>query len=45
MYSQLEQRGMDEPPVNISTLVKMKSAGQPIACLTAYDASFASLVD
>jgi len=45
MYTQLEQRGMAEPPVNVSTLVKMKSAGEPIACLTAYDASFASLVD
>lgn len=45
MYTQLEQRGMAEPPVNISTLVKMKNDGAPIACLTAYDASFASLVD
>ncbi len=45
MYSQLEQRGMAEPPVNISTLLKMKSDGVPIACLTAYDASFAALVD
>ncbi len=45
MYSQLEQRGMAEPPVNISTLVKMKNDGAPIACLTAYDASFAALVD
>jgi 3-methyl-2-oxobutanoate hydroxymethyltransferase len=45
MYTQLEQRGMAEPPVNIATLRKMKSDGVPIACLTAYDASFASLVD
>jgi 3-methyl-2-oxobutanoate hydroxymethyltransferase len=45
MYSQLEQRGMAEPPVNISTLIKMKNDDQPIACLTAYDASFAALVD
>lgn len=45
MYTQLEQRGMAEPPVNIATLAKMKAGGQPIACLTAYDASFASLVD
>ncbi|MDP6675293.1 MAG: 3-methyl-2-oxobutanoate hydroxymethyltransferase [Gammaproteobacteria bacterium] len=45
MYSQLEQRGMAEPPVNISTLLKMKNDGMPIACLTAYDASFAALVD
>jgi len=45
MYTQLEQRGMQEPPVNISTLRKMKSDGVPIACLTAYDASYAALVD
>jgi len=45
MYLQLEQRGMAEPPVNISTLVKMKKDDVPIACLTAYDASFAALVD
>lgn len=45
MYSQLEQRGMAEPPVNISTLNKKKNDNEPIACLTAYDASFAALVD
>ena len=45
MYTQLEQRGMTEPPVNISTLRKMKAEGEPIACLTAYDASYAALVD
>lgn len=45
MYTQLEQRGMAEPPVNIATLRKMTSDGAPIACLTAYDASFAALVD
>mgnify|MGYP001814337629 CR=1 FL=1 len=45
MYTQLEQRGMTEPPVNVSTLRKMKAAGEPIACLTAYDASYAVLVD
>ncbi len=45
MYTQLEQRGMPEPPVNVSTLQKMKRDGVPIACLTAYDASYASLVD
>jgi 3-methyl-2-oxobutanoate hydroxymethyltransferase len=45
MYTQLEQRGMAEPPVNVSTLAKMKAEGEPIACLTAYDASFARLVD
>ncbi len=45
MYTQLQQRGMTDPPVNISTLRKMKQDRQPIACLTAYDASFAALVD
>ena len=45
MYTQLEQRGMAEPPVNVSTLARLKAAGEPIACLTAYDASFAALVD
>lgn len=45
MYTQLEQRGIKEPPVNVSTLRKMKQEGEPIACLTAYDASYALLVD
>ncbi len=45
MYTQLEQRGMAEPPVNVATLRKMKAEGEAIACLTAYDASFAMLVD
>ncbi|MDH3337406.1 MAG: 3-methyl-2-oxobutanoate hydroxymethyltransferase [Gammaproteobacteria bacterium] len=45
MYTQLEQRGMAEPPVNVSTLRTMKEKGEPIACLTAYDASYAALVD
>ena len=45
MYTQLEQRGMADPPVNVSTLHQMKEQGEPIACLTAYDASFAALVD
>lgn len=45
MYTQLEQRGMAEPPVNVSTLQRMKRDGEAIACITAYDASFASLVD
>jgi 3-methyl-2-oxobutanoate hydroxymethyltransferase len=45
MYTQLEQRGMTEPPVNVSTLQAMKENGDPIACLTAYDASYAALVD
>ena len=45
MYTQLEQRGMQRPPVNVSTLARMKADGERIACLTAYDASFAVLVD
>jgi 3-methyl-2-oxobutanoate hydroxymethyltransferase len=45
MYKQLQQRGMESPPINVSTLREMKRDGKPIACLTAYDASFAQLVD
>ena len=45
MYTQLEQRGHADPPINISTLRKMIEEGEPIACLTAYDASYAALVD
>lgn len=45
MYTQLEQRGMAVPPVNVGTLQKMKADGDAIACLTAYDASFSMLVD
>jgi len=45
VYKQLEQRGMAKPPVNVSTLRTMKAEGEPIACLTAYDASLAFIVD
>jgi 3-methyl-2-oxobutanoate hydroxymethyltransferase len=45
VYTQLQYRDLPEPPVNIGTLRKMKADGVPIACLTAYDASFALLVD
>ncbi len=45
VYKQLEQRGMAQPPVNVSTLRNMKSEREPIACLTAYDASLAGIVD
>ena len=45
MYTQLQQRGMTDPPVNVSSLRQMKEDGEPIACLTCYDASFAALVD
>lgn len=44
-YKQLQQRGMAQPPVNISTLRTMKAESEAIACLTAYDASLASIVD
>ena len=33
------------PPVTVSSLRKMREEGEPIACLTAYDASFAARVD
>ena len=36
---------MAEPPINDASLKKMKINGEPIACLTAYDASFSLLVD
>lgn len=45
MYSHLQERHAARPPVNISTLNKMKADGQKIACVTAYDASFAALID
>ncbi len=45
MYTQLEQRSMAEPPINIATLKDMKVKGESIACLTAYDASFSLVVD
>src|SRR5689334_18003488 len=45
MYKHLQERYAPRPPVNISTLVKMKADGEKIACITAYDASFATLVD
>jgi len=45
MYTQLEQRHSPRPPVTLGTLRKMKADGEKIAWLTAYDASFAMLVD
>ena len=45
MYTQLQQRDSDRPPVTLSTLQQMKQRGEKIACLTAYDASFAALLD
>src|SRR5678815_764039 len=45
MYTHLELRDSARPPVTLSTLQKMKSDGEKIACITCYDASFAVLVD
>jgi 3-methyl-2-oxobutanoate hydroxymethyltransferase len=45
MYTQLQLRGSARPPVNVSTLGRMKAEGQKISCITCYDASFAALVD
>ncbi|MBT8142300.1 MAG: 3-methyl-2-oxobutanoate hydroxymethyltransferase [Gammaproteobacteria bacterium] len=44
-YTHLQRKSDDKKPVTISSLKKMKQAGEKIACLTAYDASFAALVD
>ena len=33
------------PRINVQTLKNMKKDGQKIACLTAYDASFAKVLD
>ena len=45
MYTQLQLRDSDRPPVTLSTLAQMKERGEKIACLTVYDASFAVLLD
>ena len=45
MYSHLQDRARAEKPVTLDTLRRMKEAGEKIACLTAYDASFAAAVD
>jgi 3-methyl-2-oxobutanoate hydroxymethyltransferase len=45
MYTQLQLRDSDRPPVTLSSLARMRAAGEKIACITAYDASFAALVD
>ena len=44
MYTQPENRSQAEK-FTLATLAKMKSAGEKIACLTAYDASFGALLD
>ena len=45
MYTQLQSRDSARPPVTLSTLAQMKARGEKIASLTAYDASFAALLD
>ncbi len=45
MYTQLQLRDSERPPVTLNTLEQMKQRGEKIACLTAYDASFAVLLD
>src|ERR1039457_250330 len=45
MYTQLQLRDSDRPPVTLATLEQMKQRGEKIACITVYDASFAALVD
>jgi len=45
MYTQLQLRDSDRPPVSLSTLEQMKQRGEKIACLTVYDASFAAVLD
>lgn len=45
MYKHLQQRGMESPPVNVSILRDMRESRDPIACSTAYDASYAQLAD
>ena len=45
MYTQLQHRDSDRPPVTLSSLAQMRAAGEKVAAITAYDASFAALVD
>ncbi len=45
MYTQLQLRDAARPPVNLTTLRRMRKEGEAIAALTCYDASFAVLVD
>jgi 3-methyl-2-oxobutanoate hydroxymethyltransferase len=45
MYKHLQERYAPRPPVNVGSLIRMKAEGEKIACITAYDASFATLVD
>ena len=45
MYTHLQSKAREEPPVTIKTLRELKSKQEKIACITAYDASFATVVD
>lgn len=45
LYGHLQERVASEKPVTLTTLRGMKEEDRKIACLTAYDASFASMVD
>lgn len=45
MYKHLQERYAPRPPVNVASLARMKAEGEKIAAITAYDASFATLVD
>ena len=45
LYGHLQERGPHERPVTVTTLSRMRGEGEKIACITAYDASFATLVD
>ncbi|HUK00732.1 MAG TPA: 3-methyl-2-oxobutanoate hydroxymethyltransferase [Steroidobacteraceae bacterium] len=45
MYTHLQLRDSDRPPVTLATLQSMKANGEKIAALTCYDASFAVLLD
>lgn len=44
MYTQPNNQ-RDAKPVTVATLAKMKASGEKFACLTAYDASFAAMLD
>jgi len=44
MYTQPSNKN-DAKPVTLTSLVKMRADGERIVCLTAYDASFAALLD
>ncbi|MBT8136974.1 MAG: 3-methyl-2-oxobutanoate hydroxymethyltransferase [Gammaproteobacteria bacterium] len=45
MYQHLGKRAQETPPVTLSSLREMRATSEPISCITAYDASFAALVD